>query len=325
MTPPLPKFNRTRLPGLVGDMRQLASVRQVVLQDGAEAGQRALVFSTGGGLDFWVLQDRSMDVGLLQWRGMPVAWLHPAGFRAPSLHNPHDAGGTGVENSLGGFMVTCGLDNVRQPRDGMPLHGTLPYTPARLLSCGEDWGASTPCLFAEAEMTAAHLGRHALRLTRRIEAPIAQGRLTVTDRVENIGPAPAEMRILYHVNFGFPAVGDGTRVALNGQGLEIREDEPRAVCHSSGTSAEFRAELQRPPDGPWPGFSARISGETAALPHFQLWRDARPRRNVLALEPVNCDRNPDGTSGPGTMLEPGQTWDSRLTFDFDPSPKPQSH
>ena len=57
------------LKGRVGDLRQFASVRRITLDDGAERGVRALAFSTGGGLDFWVLSDRSLDIGPLWWRG----------------------------------------------------------------------------------------------------------------------------------------------------------------------------------------------------------------------------------------------------------------
>ena len=58
----------------VGDLRQFASVRRITLDDGVERGVRALVFSSGGGLDFWAVSDRSLDIGPLWWKGMPVAW-----------------------------------------------------------------------------------------------------------------------------------------------------------------------------------------------------------------------------------------------------------
>src|SRR5687767_1956540 len=61
----------------VGDLRQLASVRRIALDDGPERGVRALAFSTGGGLDFWVLTDRSFDIGPLWFRGLPIAWQGP--------------------------------------------------------------------------------------------------------------------------------------------------------------------------------------------------------------------------------------------------------
>ena len=57
----------------VGDLRQIASVRQIVLGDGDEQGVRALAFSTGGGLDFWALPDHSLDIGPLYLDNNPIA------------------------------------------------------------------------------------------------------------------------------------------------------------------------------------------------------------------------------------------------------------
>lgn len=323
MIPRLPSPVRDRLIELTGDRRQLAAVRSIALDNGPARGQRALAFSTGGGLDFWVLSDRTMDIGPLWFHGMPVAWQNPAGTLAPQYHDARSDGGTGIERALTGFLVTCGLDNVRQPQDGLPLHGTLPFTPARVSAHGEDWNATTPMLFAEGEVVTAHLGGPSFALARRIEAPIGGTMLRVVDTVENIGPEPGAFRILYHTNFGFPAVGAGTRVLLNGQ--ERRRHEPPqdgrhaprgpAVCYPAG-EGRFRATLERPAAGQWRGLSVAVEGEGAALPFVQLWSDPRPRRNIVAIEPANCDRNPDGTSGPGMVLAPGESWSSTLSYSF---------
>jgi hypothetical protein len=172
---------------LVGDLRQLASVRRIVLDDGPERGVRALAFSTGGGLDFWVLSDRSLDIGPLWWRGVSLAWQSPAGFRSPALHDPEGEGGRGFNRSFSGFLVTGGLDHIRQPADDHPLHGRLPFTPARLLSYGEDWDAAEPVLFCDGEVIQARYGGEALRLRRRIEAPIGGGEIRIEDTVESLG------------------------------------------------------------------------------------------------------------------------------------------
>ncbi len=315
---------RARLTELTGDRRQLASVRRITLDDGPAQGVRALAFSTGGGLDFWVLSDRTMDIGPLWFQGMPVAWQHPGGTLSPQLHDPHGDAGTGVGRALTGFLVTCGLDNVRQPQQGMPLHGTLPLTPARITAHGEDWNAPTPLLFAEGEIVKAHLSGPSFCLTRRIEAPIGGTTLRVIDCVENIGPATEAFRILYHTNFGFPAVGDGTRVSLNGR--EVLRHEPPgegrhapeipAACHDATDASQFNATLERTAAGQWHGLNVSVAGDSAVLPFVQLWSDPRPRRNIVAIEPANCDRNADGTSGPGMDLSPGECWTSTLTYSF---------
>lgn len=293
----------------VASLRQLAAVRRITLDDGPERGVRALSFDTGGGLAFWVLADRSLDIGPLSFRGMPLAWQHPAGFIAPGLHDAQADGGTGIQRSLSGFLVTCGLDNARQPKDGLPLHGSLPLTPARVTASGEDWDRPDPLLYAEGEVTTAHMGRACFRLRRRIEAPVGGTSLTLIDRVENIGPEAAEMHILYHTNFGFPMVAKDIRLQLDGADLKAVGGEAR--CHT--TPGGSTAEIIRCGCTDWPGVSARIESD---LEYFQVWHDARPRRNILALEPSNCDREADGTSAPGMTLASGECWRTRLRYTF---------
>lgn len=53
-----------------------------------------------------------------------------------------------------------------------------------------------------------------------------------------------------------------------------------------------------------------------ALPCAQVWSDPRPRRNVLAIEPANCDRLEDGTSAEGQTLAPGEAWTAELEIGF---------
>ncbi len=98
--------------------------------------------------------------------------------------------GAALAASSPGFLVTGGLDHIRQPANGQPLHGRLPFSPARVTAYGEDWEHDV--LFCEGEVTQARHGGEALRLTRRIEAPIGGTSLTILDTVENLGlPAVA--------------------------------------------------------------------------------------------------------------------------------------
>ncbi|MDW4497200.1 DUF4432 family protein [Sulfitobacter sp. D35] len=322
MTATLARPVDPHLAELTGDRRQLAAVRRITLDEGPSRGQRALAFSTGGGLDFWVLADRTMDIGPLWVHGMPIAWQHPGGMLAPQLHDAASDGGTGIERALSGFLLTCGLDNVRQPRDSLPLHGTLPLTPARITAHGEDWSAPEPVIYAEGEAVRAHLRGASFSLRRRIEAPVGKAVLRLTDTIENIGPDPSAFRILYHTNFGYPSVGPGTRLSLNGretlrhEPAGAREAAPRpAACHDAGPG-RFQAVFDRPAFGPWPALSISVEGDAAALPFVQVWSDPRPRRNIVSVEPANCGRRDDGTSEPGMTLAPGARWTSTLTYRF---------
>jgi len=299
---------------LLGDLRQHASVRRIVLDDGPERGVRALAFSTGGGLDFWVLSDRSFDIGPLWWRGVQLGWQSPAGFRAAALTERWDDDGRGVERGFSGMLVTCGLDHVRRGENGLPLHGHLPYTPGRLLAYGEAWDAEEPHLFCQGEMTEFRIGGEGLRLVRRIEAPIGGTVLHVLDELENIGPAPQEIAVLYHVNPGFPLVDDGTTVTLDGERILGPLAPP---------------ELETPPPA-WRGVGGASATATIAapacpvvletrwrpdtLPCLQTWRNVRHNIGVIGIEP--CTAAPDA---PKPKLAVGEKIRLGVTLRLRPS------
>lgn len=309
---------------LTGNSRQIAAVRRITLDDGAERGNRALAFSTGGGLDFWVLSDRSLDIGPLWFQGMQSAWEHPAGYIAPAQFRRDEDGQTGIERALSGFLVTCGAEHARQPVKGQALHGNLPLTPAKVTTYGEDWDSENPVLFCEGEITVAHLAKASYRLKRRIEAPIGSTRMTIVDTFENIGLEAFDLSLLYHINFGFPALGNGTHVDINennwlttsGPENPGSVEDPVFVCRRVQERRDTIVRVKRAPADDKRGFHARITTDAQQLPFVQIWSDPRPSRNILAIEPSNCERLPDGTSGPGATLETGNIWTNRIEIQF---------
>ncbi len=306
--PDMPRAARHSLPDLVGDLRQLASVQRITLGDGPDAGQKLLAFSTGGGLDFQVKEQGSLDIRSLHLRGLPLGWRHPAG----DTGNP--------QRALTGFLVTCGLENVRAPRAGLPQHGSLALSPVRLLALDADWQAPEPHLFVTGEIHHPMPCGAVCRIIRRMSAPIGGTRLVVHDRIENISATPAEVMLLYHVNFGFPVAAPGCAVRIGGTrvtGIDSLDpgDRPGAPeCHRM--PPDVPVVVERPASGDWPGMRLELTSDTGSLPFLQTWRDGRRKRNILAIEPCNCDLRPDGTSGPGTRLAPGERMDSSLTLSF---------
>lgn len=304
----------------VGDLRQLAGVRRITLDDGVEHGVRALAFSNGGGLDFWALVDRSLDIGPLWWRGVPVAWQSMAGFRNPALHDAEEDGGRGYSRTSSGFLVTCGLDHIRQPIPGHPLHGRLPFTPARLIASGEDWDRGEPVLFCEGEVMQFRFGGEALRLRRRIEVPVGGRVLRIRDTVQNLGNEDVAQASLYHFNFGYPAIAPGATVTLGAAPLlEIKalpdpavpsesisypaDVVPRAVCRLATPIAGGRM------------LDIAVSFATDTLPHLQLWHDLRPHACVLAIEPCTSAK----VDGAEKVLRPGEARRYEVDVRFEDS------
>ncbi|CAH1649534.1 conserved hypothetical protein [Hyphomicrobiales bacterium] len=294
---------------LAADPRQFASVRRIVLAEGAEAGIEALAFSTGGGLDFWVTVGRLMDIATLSWRGVQLAWQSPAGLRAP------DDGAAGRERrfgtAFGGFLNTCGFDHIRQPADGRPLHGSAPFAPARLIAYGEDWDASVPRLFCEGEATCWAHGGFGYRLRRRIEAPIGGGSLAIRDRVTVVGAEPAPIMALYHFNLGYPMIGEGATIALDGSRLEGPLSVPEAAAAKAALHRVAGARACCSVRGK--AATVAFRWDSAELPWLQLWRDLRPGAAVVSIEPCTTGRDEGGGNALSPLLAPGES----RSFDID--------
>ena len=161
-----------------------------------ERGVRALAFSTGGGLDFWVLVRPLARHRPALVRGMPVAWQSADRLPEPDACTTlRRMRARGFNRSFSGFLVTCGLDHIRQPAGRpsaarpLPVHaGAAAWPMARTGS-----GPSRSCS-ARARSSRHATAASALRLRRRIEAPIGGREIRIDDAVENLGAESARMR-----------------------------------------------------------------------------------------------------------------------------------
>jgi Domain of unknown function (DUF4432) len=303
----------------VGDLRQFASVRRITLDDGVERGVRALAFSNGGGLDFWVLSDRSLDIGPLWWKGIPIAWQSMAGFRNPTLHHAEEDGGRGFSRSFSGFVVTTGLDHIRQPLGSHPLHGRLPFTPARVTAYGEDWDREDPVLFCEGEVMQFRFGGEALRLRRRIEVPIGGHEVRITDKVENLAAQETPQASLYHFNLGYPAIAPGSTITLGSKqllgvkSLPDPADEPQSVSYPTGDTKRAVCTVSTPTQS-GERLDIAFAFATDTLPHLQIWHDFRPHACVLGIEPCTSARAL--IPGPEKTLKPDEMRQFELRVSF---------
>ena len=268
-------------------------LREVVID-----GTRSLAFTTDGGLEFTVLVDRSLDIGPLSWRGEAVGWIGPSGFRHPAGHDPHADDGRGFNRLFSGFLVTGGLEHIRQPHGGHPLHGRLPFTPAKLTASGTD--------FCEGEVR-----QPGFRLTRRIEA--RANTLSIVDFVQNLAATDQRQASLYHFNIGRPALADGTIVRQGGrQRLGPLEVPGVALGSVSYPVSDGGARCTVVT----PTVEVTFTWDDKTLPHLQLWGDLSPDKGVLSVEPCTSERIDGGLSGEEPLLAPGATRRYVLTVSF---------
>jgi hypothetical protein len=313
------KLSRTQLAERTGALQQVAGVELLELADGPERGVRVLAFRTGAGLSFQVAVDRGFDLLGADWRSVPIGWRSPTGPRHPSLASPEENAGWGFLRSFTGLLATCGLDQALAPasssaeryiypgfdRHDYPLHGRISQIPARLLSYGERWDGERCTLFAEAEVAQMAVFGENLVLTRRIEAELGGTTIAIEDRVENRGFRPTPHMLLYHFNFGWPLLDQGSEFLapireivhaihdLHSQGTGYRTQGPpqadfreqvyqHDVAASEGGMAPALLINPRLGSG---GLAVRLDYDRVALPCLIEWQCLQSGLYVLGIEP----------------------------------------
>ena len=260
------------------------------------------------GIELRIHPRRGMDVGAAWFRGVPLAWIAPAGEGGTESARWRDAWG-------GGLVTTCGLDNVGAPSEGIGLHGTYTFLEARDVRLER-----SP---RQVVVRGTVEDPRGLRVERTISTVAGSGRVTLVDRTSNISIRVLEAPLLYHVNLGWPLWDAGARVETDA--TEIRPRDEEAGQHDWHEAPQEPAAL---PERVWEHVGAtraevfnerlglRLTVESD-LSRLWQWVDPAPRVYALGLEPANCSvlgRAYDRANGALPFLEPGEERITRIAI-----------
>lgn len=227
-------FTREQLEKRTGQLAQLAGIREITLENGPEQGVRVLEFRSGSGLNFSINIDRGFDLAECSWGEYNVGWVSSTGTRHPSLHEHDGENGYGWLRSFSGMNATCGLDqNLFPATDDVshyhypprkeitqPLHGRVANAPARLLGYGEKWNDDGSCtLWARGLVKQVAVFAENLWLYRTVEVNLGSDKIRLRDEVVNMGFSRTSHMYLYHLNFGFPLLDEGTEYVAPVSGI----------------------------------------------------------------------------------------------------------
>lgn len=285
------------------DLRALADVRLVSLEDGPGRGQRLLLARNASGVQFEVAVDRGFDIAGLSFGAINIGWHSPIQMRFPAT-DPDSEEGWGFMRNFDGFMVTCGLDHISRPREvdishyvhphmkskRMPQHGRISTEKARLIGYGAD--AESGVVFCEGIIRQASVFGETLELRRRISLPIFGSVLRVDDTVTNCGFRPAHHAIIYHLNFGYPFLDKDIEIkGLPGQLLAKMLTNPPVPDDRYGECVdvvESREILETDPivlANPRLGVSIGLTFSHEHLNQLAVWRAYQSGVFALGIEP----------------------------------------
>ncbi len=216
----------------VGNVAQIGGIETSVLDNGPGRGNRIAWVNTGAGLRYKVVIDRGLDIVDAFYSQYSLAWLSHAGTTAP---RPDANRGLEWLYSFGGGLVTtCGLTHVGGPESDQfgerGLHGRVSNQPAAVESIVQhDLHAGKLAMSITGVVRESRVFGPSLELRRTISSTLGEPTVRIHDVVTNLGNTPAPHMILYHCNFGWPLVDDGTQILVRGNWASRGLDMDNAV------------------------------------------------------------------------------------------------
>lgn len=324
---------------------QLGGIETAILDNGPGRGTRIAWINTGTGLRYKVVIDRALDIADAFYNQHSLAWLSHSGITAPQPFT--DRGLDWLRTFNGGLLTTCGLTHVGGPEQDAygerGLHGQISNIAAEIESIHQpDPVAGQLAMSITGRMRETKVFGPSLELKRTISGTLGQPAIHIHDEVTNRANTPAPHMLLYHVNFGWPLVDEGTKIiwqgdwqaregGINGQlfreGYDFRTC-PAPLDEHAGTG-EAVAFIDAAPNSaglcsaglynPTLGFAVALRFSKAQLPWLTNWQHWGQGEYVTGIEPGT--HPPIGQAQARQQqsllwLEPGETRSYDLTLEI---------
>lgn len=178
----------------VGNRAQICFAQDIIIQD------KRCILVRNGSLEFLFNKDNALDIVWANFKGVNLSFLSKNGL--------NDGTRDFTGNFEGGFLYTCGMDNVSGCVAEKPVHGSLHYTKADNAYHYEKDGALYVC----GDVKESALFGKNLILHRQYK--ITADALEICDTVENADFADSEYVLLYHINYGYPFLDEGLQLDI---------------------------------------------------------------------------------------------------------------
>ncbi len=224
----------------VNNYAQIGGIETSVLDNGLGRGTRIAWVNTGVGLRYKVVIDRGLDIVDAFYNQYSLVWLSHAGVtaRRPDANR----GLEWLYSFAGGLLTTCGLTHVGGPETDefgeRGLHGRIGNLPAQVESIVQpNLAAGKLQMSITAVVKQSRVFGPNLELRRTISSTLGEPTVRIRDVVTNFGNTPAPHMILYHCNYGWPLVDEGTEIVWKGKWASRGMDMDNAVFN---TKRNFR-------------------------------------------------------------------------------------
>ncbi|MEJ1237526.1 aldose 1-epimerase family protein [Chryseolinea sp. T2] len=231
----------------ISNVAQLGGIETAVIDNGPGRGTRIAWINTGTGLRYKVVIDRAMDIAEAFYNEHSLAWLSHVGITSPQPFSSH--GMDWIRTFGGGLLTTCGLSHVGGPETDefgeRGLHGGVSNLPAELESIKQpDPLRGDLSMSITAKIKQTQVFGPSLELKRTISGTLGQPLIRIHDEVYNSGNTAQPHMLLYHFNFGWPLVDEGTTLHWKGKWSSGSADNPSRIFKEGNNFRTAPAPLE---------------------------------------------------------------------------------
>lgn len=179
--------------------RQVVSAYDIAFESGKEKGKQGVLVNVGA-LEVLFNKTNALDIAWVKYKGNNISFLSKNGLNSNI--------GEFANKFEGGFLYTCGMDNVSSCVSGKPVHGSLHYSSAENVHV--ELSADGAEVFGTVKQTA--LFGQNIVLKRHFT--VRENEIIVCDTVCNEAYTDAKYVLLYHTNFGYPFLSENLKLEI---------------------------------------------------------------------------------------------------------------
>lgn len=206
----------------LGNMSQLRFAHEITIAD------KRCILVQNGALEILFNKDNALDIVWVKYKGVNLSFLSKNGL--------NDGTRDFTGNFEGGFLYTCGLDNISGCVNGKPIHGSLHYK-----KCDH------ACAYVDGDNVVVHgevreCALFGKNLSLKRCYIVQENALIIDDTVKNLAYTDADYVLLYHINYGYPFLDECLQMEI-----PATASEPLTEIASARKEEMFR--ITAPQDG----------------------------------------------------------------------------
>ncbi len=266
----------------LGNTKQLVSAYDFTVNDGAARGKR-LILVNNNRLEVCFNADNALDIAWVKYCGINVSFLSKNGINTNE--------GVFGERFDGGFLYTCGLDNLSAIEKDVAIHGSLHLRKAQNVKYVVD---NDKVVVSGEVLTTRLVGKN---LILKREYTVTDKNILISDTVINNGYTDVEYVLLYHINYGYPFLDAGLKLEFDNlesiaANTTPKENVPLAktITEPQGVGLEdlfyhYLKEGKVTLSNEKLNIKCKMSYDISKLPILVEWKNLYNGDYVLGIEP----------------------------------------